>query len=134
MQVETPDPLLNHVIRSSQVRCLIAARNEAEGARVAPWIAAMSYGPLESEANSVRDTIAYGGRRYSGYDPSSRTSDPEWNCAAPANPRGQSNPLCPRERQAAFRLRQDCGSRALETGRCGAEVGGLFPAAEGVSY
>jgi hypothetical protein len=53
MQVETPDPLLNNVIRSSQVRCLIAARNEAEGARVAPWIAAMSYGPLESEANSV---------------------------------------------------------------------------------
>jgi hypothetical protein len=53
MQVETPDPLLNNVIRSSQVRCLIAARNEAEGTRVAPWIAAMSYGPLESEANSV---------------------------------------------------------------------------------
>jgi hypothetical protein len=53
MQVETPDPLLNDVIRSSQVRCLIAARNEAEGARIAPWIAAMSYGPLESEANSV---------------------------------------------------------------------------------
>ena len=50
MQVETPDPLLNNVIRSSQVRCLIAARNEADGARVAPWIAAMSYGPLESEA------------------------------------------------------------------------------------
>jgi hypothetical protein len=53
MQVETPDPLLNNVIRSSQVRCLIAARNEAGGARIAPWIAAMSYGPLESEANSV---------------------------------------------------------------------------------
>jgi hypothetical protein len=53
MQVQTPDPLLNDVIRSSQVRCLIAARNETGGARVAPWIAAMSYGPLESEANSV---------------------------------------------------------------------------------
>ncbi len=53
MQVETPDPLLNNVIRSSQVRCLIDARNEADGARVAAWIAAMSYGPLESEANSV---------------------------------------------------------------------------------
>jgi hypothetical protein len=53
MQVQTPDPLLNDVIRSSQVRCLIAARNEADGARVAPWIAAMSYGPLESEAHSV---------------------------------------------------------------------------------
>jgi hypothetical protein len=53
MQVETSDPLLNNLIRSSQVRCLIAARNEAGGARIAPWIAAMSYGPLESEANSV---------------------------------------------------------------------------------
>jgi hypothetical protein len=53
MHVQTPDALLNDVIRSSQVRCLIAARNEAGGARIAPWIAAMSYGPLESEANSV---------------------------------------------------------------------------------
>ncbi len=53
MQIQTPDSLLNNVIRSSQVRCLIAARNEADGARVAAWIAAMSYGPLESEAHSV---------------------------------------------------------------------------------
>ncbi|MBN2507058.1 MAG: NPCBM/NEW2 domain-containing protein [Verrucomicrobia bacterium] len=53
MRIETPDDLLNRVIRSSRVRCWIAARNEAEGARVAPWIAAMSYGPLESEAHSV---------------------------------------------------------------------------------
>ena len=53
MQIATPDPLLNDVIRSSQVRCLIAARNEADGARVAAWIAAMSYGPFESEAHSV---------------------------------------------------------------------------------
>jgi hypothetical protein len=53
MQIETPDPLLNDIIRSSQVRCLIAARNEADGQRVAAWAAAMSYGPLESEAHSV---------------------------------------------------------------------------------
>lgn len=53
MQIETPEPFLNNLIRSSQVRCLIAARNEASGARIAPWIAAMSYGPLESEAHSV---------------------------------------------------------------------------------
>lgn len=53
LQVETPDPRLNDLIRSAQVRCLIAARNEADGARIAPWIAAMSYGPLESEAHSV---------------------------------------------------------------------------------
>ena len=53
MQVETPDSLLNNTIRSSQVRCLIAARNEADGARIAAWIAAMQYGPLESESHSV---------------------------------------------------------------------------------
>ena len=52
-QIATPDPLLNDVIRSSQVRCLIDARNEADGKRVAAWIAAMHYGPLESEAHSV---------------------------------------------------------------------------------
>jgi len=51
-QVEVPDPLLMNVIRASQVHCLIAARNEA-GQRVAPWIASMSYGPLESESNSI---------------------------------------------------------------------------------
>jgi hypothetical protein len=53
LQIETPDSLLNHVIRSSQVRCLIAARSEAGGARVAAWIAAVFYGPLESESHSV---------------------------------------------------------------------------------
>jgi len=53
MQVNVPDELLANVIRASQVHCLIAARNEDGGQRVAPWIASMSYGPLESEANSV---------------------------------------------------------------------------------
>lgn len=53
MQVEVPEPLLNNVIRASQVHCLIAARSEAEGERIAPWIASMSYGPLESEAQAV---------------------------------------------------------------------------------
>lgn len=52
-QVETPEPFLNNLIRSSRVRCLIDARSEADFSRVAPWIAAMSYGPLESEAHSV---------------------------------------------------------------------------------
>jgi len=53
MQVETPDDLLNNLFRSSQVRCLIDARSEAKGSRVAASIAAMAYGPLESEAHSV---------------------------------------------------------------------------------
>lgn len=52
-QIETPDEFLNNLVRSSQVRCLIAARNEAEGTRIAPWIAAISYGPLESESHAV---------------------------------------------------------------------------------
>jgi hypothetical protein len=51
-QIETPDRLLNNVIRASQVRCLIAGRNEADGARIAAWIAAIAYGPLESESHS----------------------------------------------------------------------------------
>jgi hypothetical protein len=53
MQVKTPDTLLNNVIRSSRVRCLIDSRSEAQATRVAASIAAMSYGPLESEAHSV---------------------------------------------------------------------------------
>ena len=53
MQIEVPDPLLMNLIRASQVHCLIAARNEDSGRRIAPWIASVSYGPLESESNSI---------------------------------------------------------------------------------
>lgn len=53
IQLEIPDKLLGDTIRASQVACLIAARNEADGARVSPWIAANVYGPLESEANTI---------------------------------------------------------------------------------
>jgi len=53
MQVKIPDTLLSNLIRASQVHCLIAARNEANGQRISPWIASLSYGPLESEANSI---------------------------------------------------------------------------------
>jgi hypothetical protein len=52
-QIEIPDKKLLNVIRASQVHCLIAARNEENGARIAPWIASAAYGPLESEANSI---------------------------------------------------------------------------------
>lgn len=61
MQIELPDELLGNTIRASQVHCLIAARNEADGQRVAPWIASMIYGPLESEANSIIRGMAYFG-------------------------------------------------------------------------
>ncbi len=53
MHVELPDPFLTDVVRASQVHCLLAARNEDRGRRVAAWIASDRYGPLESEAHSV---------------------------------------------------------------------------------
>lgn len=51
MQIELPDPLLTNIIRASQVHTLIAGRNEEDGARISPWIAAMAYGALDSESN-----------------------------------------------------------------------------------
>ena len=53
MQVQVPDEFLGNVIRASQVHCLLAARNEEGGKRVAAWTAAVSYGPLESESHSL---------------------------------------------------------------------------------
>jgi hypothetical protein len=53
MQVSVPDPFLTNLIRASQVHCLLAARNEDNGARVAAWISSDRYGPLESEAHAV---------------------------------------------------------------------------------
>lgn len=52
-EITVPDDLLNSVIRASQAHCMLAARNEADGARISPWIASMAYGPLESEAHSI---------------------------------------------------------------------------------
>ncbi|MGC9053452.1 MAG: NPCBM/NEW2 domain-containing protein, partial [Candidatus Hydrogenedens sp.] len=51
IEISIPEPLLNNVIKASQVHCLIAGRSE--GKFIAPWIASMSYGPLESEAHSI---------------------------------------------------------------------------------
>lgn len=53
MTIDIPDAFLTNLIRASQVSCLIAARCEDGGARIAPWISADRYGPLESEANSI---------------------------------------------------------------------------------
>ncbi len=52
MAVELPSPLLANAIKASQVHCLLAARNEAAGERIAAWISSDRYGPLESEAHS----------------------------------------------------------------------------------
>ncbi|MDR3690004.1 MAG: NPCBM/NEW2 domain-containing protein, partial [Fimbriimonas sp.] len=51
MQFSIPDPFLSDLIRSSMVRCQVDAR--AQGNRIAPWIAEIHYGPLESEANTI---------------------------------------------------------------------------------
>ncbi|MBI3920223.1 MAG: NPCBM/NEW2 domain-containing protein [Armatimonadetes bacterium] len=69
MQIEIPEPLLQKVILSSQVHCLMAARNEENGERIAPWIASMVYGPLESEAHSI-----IRGMSFFGHDDFSRRS------------------------------------------------------------
>jgi hypothetical protein len=53
MHIDVPDEFLTNLIRASQVHCMLAARCEDRGARIAPWISADRYGPLESEANSV---------------------------------------------------------------------------------
>ena len=53
IEVDLPDAFLSDVIRASQVHCLLAGRNEANGARIAAWIASDRYGPLESETHSV---------------------------------------------------------------------------------
>lgn len=53
MQFEIPEKLLENAVRASQVHCMIAARNEADGARVAAWAASDRYGALESESNSI---------------------------------------------------------------------------------
>ncbi len=53
IDIDLPDVFLNHVIRASQVHCMLAARNEDHGKLVSPWISSDRYGPLESEANSI---------------------------------------------------------------------------------
>lgn len=61
-QIEIPDKLLSDIIENSQVRCYVDARNRDAGALVAPWIAEIHYGPLESEANTIVRGMALMGR------------------------------------------------------------------------
>jgi hypothetical protein len=53
MQIEVPEPLLEDLFQATQVHAMIAARNEDAGARIAPWCAAATYGPLDTEAQPV---------------------------------------------------------------------------------
>ena len=53
MQVQLPEPLVEHVFRATQVHCLMAARNDDGGKRVEPWCAAAAYGPLDTESQPV---------------------------------------------------------------------------------
>ncbi|MBD3174497.1 MAG: hypothetical protein GF320_04925 [Armatimonadia bacterium] len=52
-KLSLPDELLDAIVAMSRVHCAAAARHEAGGRRIAPWIASISYGPLESESHSV---------------------------------------------------------------------------------
>jgi hypothetical protein len=62
-QLDLPDRELERIVRASLLHCLAAARSHAPpedappglGAplEIAPWIASVSYGPLESEAQAV---------------------------------------------------------------------------------
>ncbi len=53
MRVELPDAWLADVIRANQAHVLVAARNERQGALVAPWVAADRYlVAIDSEGNS----------------------------------------------------------------------------------
>jgi hypothetical protein len=51
--IQVGDAFLNHLIAASVVHTYLAARSEAGGTRVAPWISSDRYGPLESEAQAV---------------------------------------------------------------------------------
>jgi len=53
MQIETPDALLNNLIRASQVNCMLAARNQDSVRYVVPWISSIHFAYPESEANSI---------------------------------------------------------------------------------
>lgn len=63
MQIQIPDRLLGDIIETSRIRCLIDARSTDGGARLAPWIAEIHYGPLESEANTLIRGMALMGQR-----------------------------------------------------------------------
>ncbi len=53
MQLDVPEPLVGKVYRATQVHCMMAARNSADGALIEPWIASNTYGPLDTEAQAV---------------------------------------------------------------------------------
>jgi hypothetical protein len=53
MQIDVPDKMLSDIIRASQVHCMLAARNGNRGKQIGAWTAAVLYGPLESESNSI---------------------------------------------------------------------------------
>jgi hypothetical protein len=53
MQIDIPNKFLTNLIYASQAHCMIAGRNEENGSRIAPWISAEIYGPLESESQSI---------------------------------------------------------------------------------
>ncbi|MBN1911329.1 MAG: hypothetical protein JW818_16420 [Pirellulales bacterium] len=54
MWVDTPDALLNDIIRASQVHCWLAARCEKRGEVIVPWIGSVNYPfAIDSEGHAV---------------------------------------------------------------------------------
>ena len=53
MQVDIPDELLANLLRASQVHCTLAARNEADGARIDAWISSSYYASLDTESHAI---------------------------------------------------------------------------------
>jgi hypothetical protein len=53
MQIDVPDKMLSDIIRASEMHCMLAARNGNRGEQIGAWTAAVLYGPLESESNSI---------------------------------------------------------------------------------
>ncbi len=62
MQLDVPEPLVGKVYRATQVHCMMAARNSADGALIEPWIASNTYGPLDTEAQAVILGMDYSGQ------------------------------------------------------------------------
>jgi len=53
MQVDVPDEMLASLLRASQVHCALAARNEADGARIDAWISSSYYASLDTESHAI---------------------------------------------------------------------------------
>ena len=65
-EITIPDRFLSNLIRASQLHSLLATRNLEEGKLLVPWVSAVRFGPLDSEANPmIRGMAGLGHAEYS---------------------------------------------------------------------